>query len=95
MSELQELTNFFSAIKEDPRIGPTHISMYMVLFQFYNLNKFENPIKISRTEVMKSAKINGLATYHKCMRNLVEFGYILYEPSFNPAISSRVFLLKL
>jgi hypothetical protein len=94
MSELKQLTNFFSAIKEDPRIGTSHISLYMALFQFYNLNSFQNPIKITRTTVMEVAKISGLATYHKCMKDLVEFGYIIYHPSFNPTISSQVYLLK-
>ena len=94
MSELKQLTNFFSAIKEDPRIGTTHISLYMALFQFYNVNRFQNPIKITRTTVMEVAKISGLATYHKCMKDLVEFGYIQYEPSYNPSISSQVHLLK-
>ena len=94
MAEVKELTSFFSAIKEDPCIGATHISLYMALFQFYNLNEFQNPVKITRADVMKTAKINGLATYHKCMKDLVEFGYIQYEPSFNPATRSLVFILK-
>ena len=94
MGEVKEITSFFSAIKEDPCIGSTHISLYMALFQFYNLNEFQNPVKITRADVMKTAKINGLATYHKCMKDLVEYGYIQYMPSYNPAISSRVHLLK-
>ena len=93
MEQVKELTNFYSAIKSDPRIGTTHISLYMALFQFYNLNRLENPIQITRTAVMEVAKISGLATYHKCMRDLVEFGYIQYLPSYNPAISSQVYLL--
>jgi len=67
----------------------------MALFQFYNLNRLSNPILITRTSVMEAAKISGLATYHKCMRDLVEYGYIQYIPSYNPAISSQVFLLSL
>ena len=94
MEQVKELTNFYSAIKNDHRIGATHISLYMALFQFYNLNRLQNPIQITRTAVMEVAKISGLATYHKCMRDLVEFGYIQYIPSYNPGISSQVFLLK-
>ena len=67
----------------------------MALFQFYNLNLFINPIEITRAAVMEVAKISGLATYHKCIKDLAEFGYIVYEPSFNPATKSRVYLLKL
>ena len=95
MEQVKELTSFYSAIKSDPRIGTTHISLYMALFQFYNLNRLSNPILITRTSVMEAAKISGLATYHKCMRDLVEYGYIQYIPSYNPAISSQVFLLSL
>ena len=43
---------------------------------------------------MEVAKISGLATYHKCMKDLVEFGYIQYDPSYNPAVNSQVRLLK-
>jgi hypothetical protein len=95
MEAVKELTSFYSAIKSDHRIGATHISLYMALFQFYNLNRLSNPIQITRTAVMEVAKISGLATYHKCIGDLLEFGYIQYEPSCNPAISIRVHLLKI
>ena len=94
MGEVKELTSFFSAIREDHRIGTSHISLYMALFQLYNLNQFKNPVDITRATVMEVAKISGLATYHKCMRDLAEFGYIEYLPSFNPAIGSKIYLLK-
>ncbi|MDB5198721.1 MAG: Uncharacterized protein JWO92_684 [Chitinophagaceae bacterium] len=94
MEQVKELTSFYSAIKNDNRIGTTHISLYMALFQFYNLNNFCNPVYITRSLVMELAKISGLATYHKCIRDLNEFGYITYLPSYNPAIMSKVILLK-
>lgn len=93
MEEVKALTTFFSAIKEDHRIGTTHITLYMTLCQFYILNRFTNPIEITRATVMETAKIRGLATYHKCIKDLAEFGYIQYLPSYNPAINSQVFLL--
>ena len=94
MGEVKELTNFFSAIRDDHRIGTTHISLYMALFQFFNLNGFQNPISITRAAVMKASKICGLATYHKCVKDLSELGYIRYEPSYNPAICTQVYLLE-
>ena len=42
---------------------------------------------------MEAAKINGLATYHKCIRELHEYGYIDYHPSYNAAICSQVTML--
>lgn len=94
MERVKELTSFYDAIKNDNRISTTHISLYMALFQLYNLNQFYNPVNITRASLMDTAKISGLATYHKCIKDLHEFGYIQYIPSFNPAICSRVFLLK-
>ena len=95
MGEVRELTCFFAAIRDDNRIGTSHVSLYMALFQFYNLNGFQNPISITRAAVMESAKISGLATYHKCLKDLVHYGYIEYNPSYNPAINSEVRLLKI
>lgn len=90
MREIKELTSFYEAIPDDPRIGPTHISLYMALFQLYNLNGFKNPINICRKRVMKVAKIKGLATFHKCIKNLEQFGYIWYQPSFDPELPAAL-----
>jgi hypothetical protein len=94
MERVKELTSFYDAIGDDNRIGTTHISLYMALFQLYNLKQFCNPVDITRASLMEAAKISGPATYHKCIKDLHDFGYIQYMPSFNPAICSRVFLLK-
>ena len=94
MEQVKELTSFYIAIREDSRIGTSHVSLYMALFQFYNLNQFQNPVNIKRADVMEVAKISGLATYHKCIKDLADFGYIRYQPSYNPSISSQVYLLK-
>jgi replication initiation and membrane attachment protein DnaB len=93
MEEVKELTSFFSAMRDDPRIGTSHISLYMALFQLYNLNEFRNPINISRRSVMEMAKISGVATYHKCIKDLANFGYIKYLPSYNPSIPSQIHIV--
>jgi hypothetical protein len=85
-----ELSSFFVSIRSDNRISTSHISLYMALFECWNQNDFQNPVFIRRQQVMESAKISGLATYHRCMRELHEYGYINYFPSYNPAICSTV-----
>jgi hypothetical protein len=95
MEEIKELTSFYEAIWNDPRIGPTHISLYMALFQLYNLNGFRNPVHICRKRVMEIAKISGFATFHKCIKDLCTFGYVQYSPSYDPTLHSQVNLLKL
>ena len=49
-------------------------------------------VDFKRQELMEMAKIIGLATYHRCIRDLDRFGYIRYQPSFNPDIRSQVVL---
>lgn len=95
MREVKELSRFYQAIRNDPRVGPSHISLYMALFQLYNLNGFTNPINISRKKVMPLAKISGFATFHRCIKDLSEFGYLEYRPSYNRSIDSQVSLIQI
>ena len=95
MERVKELTSFYSAIKDDHRISSTHISVYMALFQLYNLNGFKNPVSINRRQVMEVAKISGVATFHKCIKDLQDLGYIRYLPSYNPVIKSQVYLASI
>lgn len=92
MNYIKHLTGFFDRIIQDRNLNPTHISLYVALFQFWNINRFQNPISITRDEVMRICKISSKATYHKCMRELNDKGYVKYEPSYNPYKGSMVIL---
>jgi len=43
---------------------------------------------------MELAKISGVATYHKTIRELHEYGYIKYQPSYNRFSRSRIYINK-
>lgn len=43
---------------------------------------------------MKVSKISAKATYHKCMKDLHDFGYLKYKPSYNPFKGSLVYLFN-
>ncbi|WP_312089213.1 transcriptional regulator [Chryseobacterium sp.] len=90
MNYIKHLTGFYDKIQQDERLNPTHISLYLALFQFWNLNHFQNPISISRNEMMRLSKISAFGTYHKCIKDLQTFGYLEYIPSFNPYKGSLV-----
>jgi hypothetical protein len=94
MNYIKHLTGFFDRIIQDRELNPTHISLYIALFQAWNVNRFKNPISITRDEMMRISKICSKATYHKCMRELNEKQYIKYEPSFNPYKGSMVILFN-
>lgn len=94
MKPIKHLTGLFDRLIEDQAIYPTHISLYFSLFQYWNINRFQNPISITREEMMLISKIGSRATYHKCMRELNDKGYIKYEPTFNPFKGSSVLLFN-
>jgi hypothetical protein len=94
MNYIKHLTGFFEKVAIDRTLNPTHVSLYIALFQFWNCNRFKNPISINRDEVMRISKISSKATYHKCLKNLHSLGYINYEPSYNPFKGSHVILFN-
>jgi hypothetical protein len=94
MNYIKHLTGFFEKVALDRTLNPTHVSLYIALFQFWNCNRFKNPISINRDEVMRISKISSKATYHKCLKNLHSLGYINYEPSYNPFKGSHVILFN-
>lgn len=95
MNYIKHLTGFFERMIYEDTLNPTHISLYIALFQFWNIKRFTNPIHISREEAMRLSKIASKATYHKCMRDLHEKKYVIYEPSFNPYRGSKVTIVNL
>lgn len=94
MNYIKHLTGFFEKVTTDRTLNPTHISLYMALFQFWNCNRFKNPISINRDEIMRISKISSKATYHKCLKNLHTLGYINYQPSYNLFKGSHVILFN-
>jgi hypothetical protein len=81
-------------ISNDSRLNPTHISLYLALFYIWNYNRFPKDFFINREEVMNQSKIGSKSTYHRCIKELSHWKYILYSPSHNPFKGSRVKLFQ-
>ncbi|MFV8465804.1 transcriptional regulator [Flavobacterium sp. LB1P62] len=94
MNYIKHLTGFFNKINFETNLNPTHISLYLALFQCWNVNRFKNPTGISREEIMKASKINSKATYHKCMKELELLGFMEYNPTFNPHSCSNIVMVN-
>lgn len=94
MNYIKHLTGFFNKINNETNLNPTHISLYLALFQCWNVNRFRNPTGISREEIMKASKINSKATYHKCMKELELLGFMEYNPTFNPHSCSNIIMVN-
>lgn len=94
MTYSKSLNNIFKVLSADVRITVWHKSISMALFHLWTLNGLKNPVSITRKEVMKLAHVGSIVTYHKCIKQLQEFGYIQYIPSYNPLLGSIVHLFE-
>jgi len=83
---------FLKPAADDGRLLPSHISLYMALF-YYSPGKAGAHFRVSRKQLMRFSRIKSVATYHKCLKELVACGYIAYEPSYDPYRASSAALL--
>jgi hypothetical protein len=94
MNSIKHLTGFYDKAISD-NIHPTHISLYMVLFQYWSMQRYNNTVCVKRQDLMRLSKIKSKVTYHKCIKELNDRGYLKYEPSYNPFGGSSVTLYNL
>ena len=80
------------ALVRDKRITVWHMGVMLGIIQLANENDLHSLIYISRKKVMERGHINNIVTYHKCINELQNFGYIDYEPSYHPAYGSKVII---
>jgi hypothetical protein len=88
---LDDYGRLIRRIRGDERLLATHVSLFTALFVQWQRNRFINPVRVTRRELMTFSKIASIATYHKCIRELDEFGYIRYQPSYHPAKGSLIY----
>ncbi len=91
---IKHLNGIFNQFSKDSRLNPTHISLYVALFQLWNSNRFAEVFFVNREEVMQYSKIGSKSTYHRCIKELSHWSYIVYYPSHNPFKGSKIKMLK-
>ncbi|WP_017496409.1 hypothetical protein [Flavobacterium sp. WG21] len=94
METLKPLSDFFLAIEKDFRISTTHIALYAALLQYRVEKGFVNPIQVYRYEIAPLAKILSAYTYHKCIQELSNYGYVKYERSFKKTQGSKIYFFE-
>lgn len=87
------LESFLSQIALDPRIGATHISLYVALLHLWAEVDYNDPLIIEKERIMQLAKISSPRTYFKGIKSLDEFGYINYCPANHRYMKSSVHLI--
>ncbi|WP_291119232.1 hypothetical protein [Flavobacterium sp. UBA6135] len=89
------LTAFIKKAQTDKTLKTSHISLYIAIIKCWEENNQINPVSISRSELMKMSKINAKATYHKCIKELHNLSYILYQPSYHPLKKSQITIIHI
>lgn len=90
MNYIKLLNTAFEKFYFDDRLNPTHISLYMALFQEWNSSRFASEFYVNRRDLMRVAKIGSKSTYHRCVTNLDSWNYLFYFPSNNPYKGSKI-----
>lgn len=88
------LKAFFANADNDARLSATHLGVYFVLYKLWLAEGCKDFVQITRKRVMKHAKIRSTATYHRIVKELVEFGYIEYKPTFHPLHGTTIKLTR-
>jgi len=89
-----EIAGYSKLIKrmgKDERLMATHMSLFTALFIHFQRNDFASPFPVTRAGLMSCSRIASVATYHRCIKELNDFGYICYQPSFSPKQESMVY----
>jgi len=94
MNFIKHFKSWITRVEADERLRSHHLGLYNALFFYWNANRFRNPITIFRQEIMTISKIGSINTYTKALKELTEWGYIRYEPSFSSQLGSKVHLYR-
>lgn len=85
---------FLSEAEIDPRITTSHISVYVSLWKKWKDSGNDGPLSFFRHELANLCKISSYNTFHKAIRQLHEYGYIRYIPSYNHFLGSLVYFIQ-
>lgn len=94
MNYIKHMNWVFDQFSHDHRLNPNHITLYISLFHQWNVARFSRRIYIFKERLMNSAKIRSRTTYHRCIHDLQQWGYIKYYPSKNAFKGSRVEIIS-
>lgn len=94
MNEAVKHINYFlQQITSNRGILTSHISLYIAMIRIQELQDYKNPFRITRRELMQTSAIRSFATYHKCLQELIRWGYIVYKPTYDTYKASQITFL--
>lgn len=86
------IVDFVNKTIADSRISKGHVTLYVALIYLWSKQSYYGPLEVNSRELMPLAKISSAPTYHNLIRQLAEYGYIKYIPSFYRKRKSLVYI---
>ena len=80
---------YLEHVAKDNRLLPSHIGLFMAMFYYHQKQHLGDYFHSSRKKLMYFSRIKSIATYHKCLSDLILYGYVDYIPSWHPTKASR------
>lgn len=90
--EITGLTQFLEASTADCRLSKSHLAIYFALLYVWGQQDFSIPVRVYSREIMPLAKVSSTSTFHSLIRQLNDYGYIQYIPSYYKGRPSEVYL---
>jgi len=87
---ITHLNAVLETFNNDERIKQGHITLYLAFFQKWNREYFKKTITVNRELIMEKAKFKSKTTYHNYLKDLDNWNYLQYYPSYHPARGSKV-----
>lgn len=89
----KSFVSFGLRLLKDERLLPSHLSLAFALIVSWKKDGSPHDIKITRREIMAVSKISSISTYHRIIKDLVEYRYINYRPSYDHYEGTKVSLM--
>ena len=94
MNYIQHLNGIFKQFDKQENLRAYHISLYLALFRSWNEKLFPEIIFFYRSDMMKRSKITSPSKYHRAIRELHLWNFIVYGPSKNAIRGSSVIFVS-
>lgn len=94
MEENKKISHYLDKIEAQENFLASHCCLFLAIFSVWEKSNFSLKFKVSRKILMRLSKIASTATYHKCLKDLIHFGFIKYEPTYDYFRGSKMSILK-
>lgn len=81
-----------SKIAKAPSLSFRDVALYYSILQCWNKYRFPEYFSINRQELMTFSKIGSNNTYLRALHSLQDHGLIIYYPSKDPSLGSKIFV---